>query len=521
MRKCTRAAVAVAATMTAGTCLTAQAAAQPGHEQNWVPVPVVNGHFSQPPVTGTSHHSDDRPWYWGSADKKKGGLVVGPGPGRADRQDAKEQAARIDAVRGKTDPGQFYTRLWGVKSGSKVRVHFEYSPTTDPNCPKGDKPKQRTELPLAMEIEDKEQWKTNVPAPQFTGQDEKVGKANWQSSDKDGAAVEVTATQNDPKVSFVLPTDQIDNGSGGKTTVNAACHPMIAAVRAEQLPLKVDKSVAKNNLPPARAYKGNDPEDVGTAVAKCAADADCAFAIDQRYSYGYYAKPRPVGEVYINCTFSDDGQSAALKDTREITYKERSFDSISQSARPQFLENSSTDGIVPDEPTDVTNEVSQAEKRPSAAVGKAKKSEVGKAALHFAAAWERVKGQPWQWTRSSSRTIDVITPKGHASWAEVQAARERVEGRFTTPTKSGGDKEPDVYRTFAAFDGPSRIASDRLYQRHGSMTQTEINRCQSFRPSPSTPDNAPDTAYDPADGDTRDEGLAPGTPISGTRPPRS
>ncbi|WP_190135281.1 hypothetical protein [Streptomyces longispororuber] len=491
-------------------------------------VPVVNGSFDQPRIAPDPKKQDWeqehygkgelKPWYWGRTEPNSAaGVVVAAGTHRAGRADGK-QAVRVDALLdadGNLAQEQLKTRLWDVRKGSRVTVSFDYSPTTDAKkCTSTGAEEQRKELGLQMRVDGKAAWQETVAAPTFgkiTNAEKKeveVGKPNWKR-----ATYEFTAEADHPEVAFALP--DVKYGKDKGKTVAKECHPMIAAVAARQRPIEVDKSHRKHTLPPAQAFKGNDRSDVGTVLGACGNSSNaCTFTLNQRYSYGYYDRPRPVGEVYENCTFGEDGTAAALRDKRKVVYRERSFDSGTQAGNTQFLDSSSHDGLTEQ---DLSHDVSHAapSQGPTKVPADPSQATAGKAAVHFAAAYEAVRDQPWQWSRTVTRDIDVITPKNHASWVEVSAARERADGHYTVTSTDAGEKT--VHRLFITYDGPSRITSDRVFQRHGTLSPTEIERCKTHRPLPYTPEKDPVVPYDPKDGDVTDESLTPGTAV-GVRP---
>ncbi|MFH8294345.1 hypothetical protein [Streptomyces sp. NPDC018059] len=508
----------------------------PQLEEREVDVPVVNGSFSKPQAVRTSANdwdqlygtSEQTPWYWGPTLKANtAGAVVAAGKYRANHGD--DQAVRVDALptadgKGLDNDKQLKTRLWDVRKGSLVTFSYDYAPTVDRNCPGSGQgaDRQRKELPLEVRINRKrnEEWKVTVPAPTFetieptTGTKVEVGTANWQR-----ATISFEAETDHPEMAFVLP--DVQYGQNSKNPVATACHPMIAAVSARQRPIEVDKSRRKTDLPPAQSFTGNEPSvtsskpDPTLALEKCV-EKDCKFTLNQRYSYGYYDRPRPIGEVYENCTFSESQASAALRDRRKVVYRERSFDSATQSKNTQFLDSSSHDGLTS---ADLSHDVSHAdpskEAKESGVAQDASQDKAGRAAVHFAAAYEKVRDQPWQWSRTAERDIDVVTPKNHASWVEVSAARERADGHYTvTDGDPNSTTEPTVYRQFITYDGPSRITSDRVFQRHGTLSPTEIERCKTHRPLPYTPAEEPVVPYDPKDTDVTDESLTPGTAVS-------
>jgi hypothetical protein len=507
----------------------AAAPTPPQLEEKEVAVPVVNGSFSQPQAVRTSAKSweqlygsaEKKPWYWGgSTPDSAAGVIVAAGTDRAGRSDNK-QAVRVDALlaadgKDLEKDKHLKTRLWDVRKGSRVTVRFDYSPTIDKACPAtaaGAAP-QRKKLRLQMRIDREIAWDEHVDEPAYRTNDAKVevGRPNWKT-----VTHEFEAKNDHPEVAFVLPDVQISESN--KSAVAVQCHPMIAAVSARQRPIQVDKSRRKTDLPPTRSFKGNDPSTTANeALTKCGEDTSgkCKFTLNQRYSYGYYDRPRPVGEVYENCTFGENSASAALRDKRKVVYHERSFDSVTQSTNTQFLDSGSHEGLTA---TDLSHDVSHAAPSKQGVAADDKQTTAGKAAVHFAAAYEKVRDQPWQWSRTAEREIDVVTPKSHASWVEVSAARERADGHYTVTGTEAETAEKTVYRQFITYDGPSRITSDRVLQRHGTLSPTEIERCKTHRPLPYTPAEEPVVPYDPKDRDVEDESLTPGTAVGNRNVP--
>ncbi|MET9545211.1 hypothetical protein ABZY36_07860 [Streptomyces sp. NPDC006627] len=519
----------------------------PGLEKREVDVPVVNGSFSQPKIEvpqGTEAQKQVKgkpPWYWGRGNAEgdagaAAGVIVPAGDYRAHREDG-GQAVQVNALRDEQDKKpdtekQLKTRLWDVRRGSLVKLQFEYSPTTDLRPEGGCESTQQKEeaeqrKPINLHVDTgtsdsrmprEKVWEGRVaaPKPHRTGV---VGEADWQK-----VTEYFTAKVDNPEVAFSLSDVTYGKDDKSQKPVAEACHPMIAAVSASQRPIEVDKSSRKSDLPPATSFTGNEPSksetkdkktvpDPTRALQECATSTnDCKFTLNQRYSYGYYDRPRPIGEVYENCTFSESQASAALRDKRKVVYRERSFDSATQSNHTQFLDSSSHDGLTDE---DLRHDVANAAPSKQGKTPDDKLTNAGKAAVHFAAAYEKVRDQPWQWSRTVERDIDVVTPKNHASWVEVSAARERADGHYTVTVPGSDDtKEPTVHRQFITYDGPSRITSDRVFQRHGTLSPTEIARCKTHRPLPYTPATEPVVPYDPKDRDVKDESLTPGTAVS-------
>ena len=225
------------------------------------------------------------------------------------------------------------------------------------------------------------------------------------------------------------------------TNANGNCGPMIANLRAVQTPPPVDKTIPKTALPPSQAFYGNDSRPVTEAVNYCnSTPGRCTFTPDKPYSYAYYEPAQVNSGTYINCTRN------ALTRTRPITVSARSYGDLPASAG------------LPGGGTSASNMAQQ-----------------------FTAG--SATNPPWT-TNAVDNVTEILQPS-EASWIETQAGRRRTEGWFASnPTPADPNTE---WRLYTVLDYPSTELSDRVYQRTGPMTPSEKQRCQSDRPTASTP----------------------------------
>ncbi|WP_159400296.1 hypothetical protein [Streptomyces sp. XY431] len=421
---------ALAATA-AGLALVAAPAAPPARAADTVDVQVPNGTFAQPvaPDNGTAAGHTD----W-SPDNT--GVVFG----RALAQHPRGyQAASLNW---NGTALTMRTRLWGVRAGSQVTLTWDDSPGVDRRCtPEQLKDGQTYNVSLI----------TAGPAPDpvvTTRGTDTVGTANWTS----GRVFEFTATEDNPMVSF----------DSAEQRDSLSCGPLITNVTAKQTPAPVDQKVRKEQLPGPKAYRGNDPLEPGVAVDDCEGSAaNCVFTVDNRYSYQYYGQTRIIGEVYINCTRN------AVVDDRRMENTEPSYDNLTQYYALKGAP------LVPSR-----SDISQS--RPNLAA---------QAAAGFSTAGGNSAAvntnNPLTWSRTTTKQLNPTIQPGEMSWIEVQPARERVAGSFTNARNK--------YRLDAVFDVPSASLPDRYYQRSGPLTETELQRCGSVRPTAGTPDNGAGT----------------------------
>ncbi|MEV4558152.1 hypothetical protein AB0K51_14330 [Kitasatospora sp. NPDC049285] len=406
----------------------ALAAAPPAQAADTVDVPVPNGTFAQPvaPDHGTSAGHPE----W-SPDNNTGVVF-----GKALAQHPLGYQAT--ALNWGGAALSLRTRLWGVKAGSAVTLTWDDSPGVYKQC-------------TTAQLKDGQTYNVSLvttgPAPDpvvTTKGTDTVGTANWFT----GRAFEFTATEDNPMVSF----------DSQERRDSPSCGPLITNVTARQTPAPVNQKVTKEQLPAPKAYRGNDPLEPGVAVDDCeGAATNCTFTVDNRYSYRYYGQTRVVGEVYINCSRN------AVVDDRRIEVTEPPYDSLTQYYALKGAP------LVPSR-----SDISQS--RPNLAA---------QAAAGYAAGGGNAgavsTSNPLTWSRTTGKSLNPTIQPGEVSWIEVQPARERVVGTFANTR--------NAYRLDAVFDVPAVSLPDRYYQRTGPLTETELQRCGSGRPTAGTPDN--------------------------------
>ncbi|MEU2717678.1 hypothetical protein [Streptomyces sp. NPDC007205] len=331
------------------------------------------------------------------------------------------QAANLNYGGG---PAKLYTNLWGVHAGDKVTLTFDDSPSRYTGCTLAQvKDGQKFTIDDGQHSQEVTTKGTSA-----------VGTQNWEL-DK---TYTFTAAKDNTQVTF---SSQMPQGSG-------SCGPMLANVRAVRLPAPPDTQIPKVALPAPQAYNENEPLSVQSAVDYCSgSDTQCSFTMDPQSSYKYYDKARVVGEVHLNC-----GRNS-FDDEREVDYSEKPFDSISR-----YYAQNDLAMIPPDD-------ISQGKPKLASQVDRG---------------FEQATNSPWTWKRDVKRTVAPRIQPGEASWVELEPARQRVVGYFTSPR--------NAYRLFSTFDVPSETLSDRWYQRTGPMTDAEFAMCTSDRPTAITPD---------------------------------
>ncbi|MGW0585477.1 hypothetical protein ACWD25_58660, partial [Streptomyces sp. NPDC002920] len=359
-------------------------------------------------------------------------------------------------------------RLRAVRTGAQVTVTYEDSPAVSKECVAADVDNGQ---PYTVDASGGSlQVVTTAPDPgRVKGT---PGSGKWTKR-----TYTFTAAENEPVLTFT------SNVTGSRTHIT--CTPMVARIRAVELPPAVDQTVDRTALGTAEAYKGNEREKtLHNAAAACNGENACTFQPDTRTSFRYYGQARVIGEAFVNCTRS------TLQHTRVLSYAERSHDSIAQTYADAGLPLEEVSRL----PTtgDRTEDVKRVKERPMAA--------------QFARAYEKQWQRPWQWFSSDQRTVVEKIQPGEVSWVELQPTRERVEGWFVS--------KKDDYRLHTVIDGPSRAVPDRLLQRTGPMSEAEKQRCTAARPMTTTPVGAGNPAA------SADKGLvelpAPTTPSTRT-----
>ncbi|MFD9050127.1 hypothetical protein [Streptomyces zaomyceticus] len=416
-------------------------------------VPVLNGDFADPVMKG------DGPTTVGIDHWT--GLNQRYSPTASGRTDASHGVAL------QKDGNTLQQRLRGVRAGARVTVRYEDSPAVSKECT-GEQVVAGQPYAVVASGGAVQEVTTAGDPDRVKGT---PGKGRWT-----GRAYVFTASENEPLLTF---TSRITD-----SRTHVTCSPMIARVRAVEVPPELDRTVSKTALGTSEAYKGNDREStLHNAAAACNGENACVFRPDTRMSFRYYDRARVVGEAFVNCTRN------ALEHSRLLSYSERAHDSISQTYADAGLALNEVARL----PTsgDRTEDEKRAKERPMAA--------------QFALAYEKGWQRPWQWFSSDQRTVVEKIQPGEVSWVEMQPSRERVEGWFV------GKK--DDYRLHAVVDGPSRAVPDRLLQRTGPMSEAEKQRCAAARPMTTTPVGAD------APASSSDKGLLkiPAPPAPGAR----
>ncbi|WP_338493229.1 hypothetical protein [Streptomyces sp. SJL17-4] len=390
-------------------------------------VPVLNGDFADPVMKGDGPTTVGIDFWTGLNQRYS--------PTASGRTDASHGVAL------QKDGNTLRQRLRGVRAGAKVTVRYEDSPAVSKEC-------------TGEQVADGQPYEVTAsggPVQEVTtaGDPDRVkgtpGKGRWT-----GRAYVFTAGENEPLLTF---TSRVTD-----SRTHVTCSPMIARIRAVEVPTAVDKTVNKTALGTSEAYKGNEREStLQNAAAACNGENACAFRPDTRTSFRYYDRARVVGEAFVNCTRN------ALEHSRLLSYSERSHDSISQTYADAGLALNEVARL----PTsgDRTEDEKRVKERPMA--------------TQFALAHEKDWQRPWQWFSSDQRTVVEKIQPGEVSWVEMQPSRERVEGWFVS--------KKDDYRLHAVVDGPSRAVPDRLLQRTGPMSEAEKQRCAAARPMTTTP----------------------------------
>ncbi|MFB6559147.1 hypothetical protein ACFCYH_09690 [Streptomyces sp. NPDC056400] len=423
------------------------------------PVAVLNGDFTEPAMKGdgpTTVTIDN----WTGANQRYSPAASG-------------RTGSSHAVALQKDGNTLRQRLRGVRAGARVTVTYEDSPAVSKECVAAD-----VDSGQPYTVEGSGGPVQEVTTAPDTGRVKGTpGTGKWTSR-----TYAFTAGESDPALTF---TSKV---TGTKT--HLTCTPMIAAIRAVEVPPAVDQTVDRTALGTSEAFKGNEREkSLHNAAAACNGENACTFRPDKRTSFRYFGQARVVGETFINCTRNP------LEHTRVVQYAERSHDSIAQTYADANLALEEVARL----PTtgDRAEDVKRIKARPMA--------------TQFALAYEKTWQRPWQWFSSDQRQINEKIMPGEVSWVELQPSRERVEGWFVS------NKED--YRLHAVIDGPSRAVPDRLMQRTGPMTETEKQRCVADRPTTTTPVGAGTPAS------SADKGLleipaltAPGTRAASTIP---
>jgi hypothetical protein len=468
----------------------APAYAAPAADPQWKNTDVANGDFTAPQLSATAEASQEIvPKEWSGND-----VMVFSGP-LARREDKRQAVSLNDS----TGAGTLRQRLWNVNAGAVVRVSFSDSASTLSTCTPdrvadGQRYKVTTYKPVAYGADGKPSKNRPVHHTQeyrtdgYTKPANQTGDGSWSGTPK---VFEFTAAEDNPLIAF----ESLEKPTGSDDD-EKKCGPLVAAVTAQQQAAPVDYYIEQDGLP-WRAYKGHDEISLETALETCKGVDGCRFTADPDYSYQYYSKVRVVEYAAINCTRNQK------TDKRALSYTEEGFDSITQEVRrlknaaqvDQNLANSGGDDKGTGSPN-LQEAFPQMFKQ-------------------AAAGFQRLHGNnrlanttdPLTTTRTTDKTVEQAVQPGEASWYEVQASRERVEGIF----------QGSGVRIDAMLDYPSNRVPDRFYQRTGPMTQDEQRHCLTERPLRVTPDNSGVDARSETGATTLREEA--GTAVSGAAAP--
>ncbi|MEV4251392.1 hypothetical protein AB0J63_49420 [Streptosporangium canum] len=418
---------AVRATVITGAlCLGLSALTQPSHADAPGNEPVViNGDFALPAITGSSPDSAAvRGWSVGSTS----GSGTPAGVQRYSATASGHPGGKVAVMlRLPVATHSFKQRLRNVRKGAQVTVTFDDSPSVASVC---------TPTALAQGQRYTVDGFGGQVLQQTTDRDpnKRVG-APGAGAWRIGQTYTFTAGEQDPLLTFTSQVPTADNAGG-------SCGPMIANVRVVQIPPSVDKSIPKNALPPSAAFLGNDRKTVEEAVSYCIGASDrCVFTEETSHSYTYYEPPQINGETLINCTRN------ALDHTRPLTAASGSYGTLPASA-----------GLPG----------------------------TGPAASNMESQLNAGLKIPLVWKASANGSVKSIIQTAEVEWVENQGGRRRTEGRFASNPTTLTDPHSE-WRLYAAFDSPSPELSTRFYERTGPMTISEEQRCQSDRPTASTP----------------------------------
>lgn len=388
-----------------------------------IPVAVINGDFTQPAVVGDGPDwTAVKGWSVGSTIGAGSAYGVGRYAGKVAGHPDGKPAVMLRLPR---PDYTFKQRLRGVRAGAQVTVTFDDSPGIAAVCTPASDGQRYTIQGAGGPVSER----TTDPDP-----DKKagtLGKGVWRT----GQSYTFTAGENEPLLSLTSQEPDSVNAGGW-------CGPLIANVRATQVPPLVDKTVPKTALPSSEAFYGNDRRSgVAEVVNHCAsAPGTCIFTPEADYSYAYYEPARLNSDVYINCTRN------TLTRTRPVTFTGRSYGDLPANAG------------LPGDGSTISNMVRQ-----------------------FTAG----TGNAPRWNTSVTHHVTEIVKPGEVSWIETQAGRRRTEGWFTI--SPAPDNPHTQWRLHTVLDYPAPDLTDRVYQRTGPMTASEKQRCQSDRPTATTP----------------------------------
>ncbi|MER5374975.1 hypothetical protein [Streptomyces sp. NPDC002553] len=403
-------------------------------------VEVINGDLALPAVTGTAANAANvTGWSVGSTSSNNGAGTAGGVwrySGDASGHPGKQVAVML---RENGAAYEFKQRLRGVRPGAKVTVTFDDSPGVSLNCAPRTVEQGQTYTVQGSGGAAQEELTEPDPDKEYNV----LGTGVWRT----GRTYTFTADEYEPLLTFASTVPAKPNGAAGGTGTNGGyCGPMIAGIKAVQIPPPLDKTVRGTELPPSLAFKGNDKRTVADAVTECNTGAvKCAFTPDNDYSFAYYEPARVAGENYVNCT------RATLNRERPLKYSARTISDLPAAA-----------GLPPANAT--------------------------AAASNMNGQFTSGIGATPAWSPTAERTVKEVISPGEVSWIETQTGRQRTEGWFTSsPTPADPNQD---WRLYTVLDHPSSQLADRFYQRTGPLTPAEQARCRSDRPSAETPNDA-------------------------------
>ncbi|WP_460067084.1 hypothetical protein [Streptomyces sp. YKOK-I1] len=406
------------------------------------PVEVINGDLALPEFTGTAANGANvTGWSVGSTSANNGAGTAGGVhrfSGDASGHPDKKVAAML---RENGAAFEFKQRLRGVRPGARVTVTFDDSPGVGLYCTPRTVEQGQTYTVQGDGGDVQEELTEPDPDKEYNV----LGSGVWRT----GRTYTFTADQYEPLLTFASTVPVKPWAAANGTGTNGGnCGPMIAAVKAVQVPPPLDKTIRGNELPPSVAFKGNDRRTVAEAVTECNSNATkCAFTPEDDYSFAYYEPARVTGENYVNCT------RATLDRERPLKYSART---ISDLPAPAGLPPAAT--TPPPAPSNMNQQFTTG------------------------------TGTTPAWSPTAERTVKEIISPGEVSWIETQTGRQRTEGWFkSNPTPADPNQD---WRLYTVLDHPSPQLADRFYQRTGPMTAAELSRCRSNRPSAETPNDA-------------------------------
>ncbi|MEV7526517.1 hypothetical protein [Streptomyces sp. NPDC091371] len=403
----------------------AQAAASSAVAAAPVPVTVLNGDFAEPAFTGVNTGVNPYAWSVGSTAGAGTTASVWRWDAATGGHPASLTAAMLRLPNEATHG--LKQRLRGVRSGARVTVTYDESPSVSNGC---------TPAALAQGQTYSVQGEGGALTSRTTlPTTERLPTNFWKSAWRTGVALTFTAGANEPLLTFTSAVPAAQNNNGN-------CGPLITNVRATQEPPPVDKAIPAGALPASEGFLGNDRRTTADAVSYCNGTVNrCTFTAEEDYSFSYYAPAPVAAETYLNCTRN------TLNRLRPVSTANRSYGDLPAAAG---LPGSGTAA-----PTNMAQQYTQG------------------------------TGLSPAWTTTQDRSVTEIVQPAEASWIETQAGRRRTEGWFTATTKAT-DPNSD-WRLHTVLDHPSTDLSDRIYQRTGPLSASEKQRCQSDRPNAPTP----------------------------------